>query len=89
MTTGPQGQRMTVEQRLTEIGYRYGPDHLVSRALARSAPELIAAVVRVTRKLATCSPIAATHAGGRVPGDGGRALAEVGVFAVLCVVLDA
>ena len=89
MTTGPHGQRMIVEQRLTEIGHRYGPDHLVSRAIARSAPELTAAVVRVTRKLATCSAIAATHAGGRVPGDGGSVLAEVRVFAVLGVMLDA
>jgi putative nucleotidyltransferase with HDIG domain len=88
MTTGPRGQPMTVEQRLTEIGHRYGSDHVVSRALAQSAPELAAAVVRVMRKLATCSPIAATHAGGRVPGDGGSALAEVGAFAVLGVMLD-
>jgi hypothetical protein len=89
MTTGPQGQRMTVEQRLTEIRHRYGPDHLVSRALARSAPELTVAVVRVTRKLATCSLSAAAHAGGRDPGYGESALAEVGAFAVLGVMLDA
>ena len=57
MTTGPQGQRMTIEQRLAEIGSRYGPDHVVSCALARSAPELVAAVARVTHKLADCSPV--------------------------------
>jgi hypothetical protein len=57
MTTGPQGQPMSVEHRLADIGHRYGPDHVVTRALARSAPELAAAVVRVTRKLATCSPV--------------------------------
>jgi hypothetical protein len=56
MTTGPQGQPMTVEQRLAEIGHRYGPDHVVSRALARSAPDLAAAAGRVARKLASCSP---------------------------------
>jgi HD domain len=56
MTTGPQGQPMTVEQRLAEIGHRYGPDNVVSRALARSAPELAAAVGRIGRKLASCSP---------------------------------
>jgi hypothetical protein len=55
MTAGPQGQPMTVGQRLAEIGHRYGPDHVVSRALARSAPELVAAIDRVTRKLASCS----------------------------------
>ena len=55
MTTGPQGQPMTAERRLAEIRYRYGPDHVVSRALARSAPELAASVARVARKLADCS----------------------------------
>jgi HD domain len=55
MTTGPQGQPMSVEQRLAEIGDRYGPDHVVTRALARSAPELAASVARVAHKLARCS----------------------------------
>lgn len=56
MTTGPDGQRMPVERRLAEIRNRYGPTHVVSRALTRSAPELTAAVERVTRKLARCAP---------------------------------
>jgi len=56
MTTGPQGQPMAVEQRLAEIGHRYGPDHVVSRALARSAPDLAAAVDRTARRLASYSP---------------------------------
>jgi hypothetical protein len=56
MTTGPQGQPMPVERRLAEIGHRYGPDHVVSRALARSAPDLAAAADRIARKLASCSP---------------------------------
>ena len=51
MTTGPDGQHMTVEQRLAEIRSRYGPSHPVTRALARSEPQLTAAVNRVTRKL--------------------------------------
>jgi hypothetical protein len=55
MTTGPQGQPMTVGQRLAEIRDRYGPDHVVTRALARSAPDLAASVARVTRKLARFS----------------------------------
>jgi hypothetical protein len=57
MTTGPQGQPMFVEDRLADIGHRYGPDHVVTRALTRSAPELTAAVVRVRRKLATPPPV--------------------------------
>jgi hypothetical protein len=56
MTTGPDGQRMLVEERLAEIRARYGPDHPVSRALGWSAPELTGAVTRVTRKLAGCTP---------------------------------
>jgi len=55
MTTGPDGQRMLVEQRLAEIRTRYGPTDVVSRALVRSAPELTAAVRRVTCKLADCA----------------------------------
>ena len=51
MTTGPDGQRMPIEQRLADIRARYGPTDLVSRALARSAPQLEAATSRVTRKL--------------------------------------
>jgi hypothetical protein len=56
MTTSPDGHRMTVEQRLSEIRARYGPDDAVTRALSRSAPELTAAVSRVTRKLAGVMP---------------------------------
>jgi putative nucleotidyltransferase with HDIG domain len=56
MTTGPDGQHMHVEQRLADIHARYGPGDPVSRALARSAPLLTGAAVRVTRKLAECAP---------------------------------
>jgi hypothetical protein len=52
MTTGPDGQRMAVEQRLVEIHARYAPDDPVSRAIARSTPQLSAAVRRVARRLA-------------------------------------
>jgi hypothetical protein len=51
MTTGPQGQPMTVEERFAEIRARYGSDHVVTRALARSAPELAAAADRVDDKI--------------------------------------
>jgi putative nucleotidyltransferase with HDIG domain len=53
MTTSPDGCRLPVDQRLAEIRARYEPGHPVSRAIARSAPELSAAVARVTRRLAT------------------------------------
>lgn len=55
MTTGPDGQRMTIEQRLADIRGRYGPEHLVTRALAWSAPQLTEAVGRVSRKLTACT----------------------------------
>ena len=55
MTTSPDGQRLPVAQRLAEIRARYGPDHLVSRTIGRSEPQLTRAVARVTRRLAASS----------------------------------
>jgi hypothetical protein len=52
LTTGPDGQHMTIDQRLADIRERYGPSHPVTRALARSEPHLKAAVDRISRKLA-------------------------------------
>ena len=51
MTTGPDGQRMSVEQRLAEIHSRYGSNDPVTCALERSASQLIDAVARVRGKL--------------------------------------
>jgi putative nucleotidyltransferase with HDIG domain len=51
LTTGPDGQRLSVEQRLADIHARYDPAHPVSRAMTRSGPQLAAAVARVTRQL--------------------------------------
>ena len=58
MVTGPDGHRMTVEHRLNEIRVRYGPGNVVTRALARSGPELTSAVSRITCKLARTAPSA-------------------------------
>lgn len=55
MTTGPEGQRTTVEDRLAEIQARYGPEDPVSRAIALSTPLLTTAVTRLTRRLARCT----------------------------------
>src|SRR6185437_16474607 len=52
MTTGPDGQRLTFDDRLAEILARYGPDDAVSRVMIRSAPQLAAAIARVTSKRA-------------------------------------
>ena len=43
MTTGPQGQDVTVEDRLSEICARYGPDDVVTRFINRARPLLVAA----------------------------------------------
>ena len=58
MTTGPDGQRIPVGQRLADIRARYGPSHPVTRALTRSAPQLTAATHRVARKLSSRTQIA-------------------------------
>jgi hypothetical protein len=55
MTTSPDGQRLPIERRLAEIRARYGPDHLVSRTIGRSEPQLTRAVTRVTGRLAASS----------------------------------
>ena len=52
MTTSPDGHATPVEARLTEIVTRYGPGHLVTRAITRSGPHLAGAVARVACKLA-------------------------------------
>jgi len=66
MTTGPDGRRMPIEQRLADIRTRYGPTDLVTRAIARSAPQLEAATHRIARKLRANStmPRAAMAAAG-------------------------
>ena len=61
MTTSPDGESTAVEQRLAEIFTRYGPGHLVTRSITRSAPHLAAAVARITCRLAARAqtPVAA------------------------------
>lgn len=43
MTTGPQGQDVTVEDRLDEICARYGPDDVVTRFIGRARAVLLRA----------------------------------------------
>jgi hypothetical protein len=40
LTTGPDGQPLDVDQRITEILTRYGPDHIVFKAISRASPNL-------------------------------------------------
>ncbi|MEV6612131.1 HD domain-containing protein [Kutzneria sp. NPDC051319] len=51
MTTTPDGKHTDLNERLREIRTRYGPDHLVTRSIERSTPELTAAVERTCRRL--------------------------------------
>lgn len=51
MTTGPRGQRMTVDERLEEILGRYVPTDVVHRSVASSADQLRATVRNVEARL--------------------------------------
>jgi hypothetical protein len=51
MTTGPRGQRMTVDERLEEILERYVPTDVVHRSVASSADQLRATVRDVEARL--------------------------------------
>jgi phosphoglycolate phosphatase len=51
LTTGPDGEPVTLAQRLTEITARYGPDHLVTRAITAATPDLEAAVERTRQRV--------------------------------------
>jgi hypothetical protein len=43
MTPGPQGQKVTVEDRLDEICPRYGPGDVITHSIGRARPVLLAA----------------------------------------------
>ena len=53
MTTGPDGQRVDVDERIAEILDRYPPDDLVHRSIARAAPVLRAQVAQVSALVET------------------------------------
>jgi hypothetical protein len=48
MTTGPDGRRVDVEERIAEILNRYPAGHVVHRSIARAAPRLRADVAEVS-----------------------------------------
>ncbi|MEO3775458.1 HD domain-containing protein [Micromonospora sp. B11E3] len=52
MTTGPDGQDLTPEERLAEVRERYGPDDLVTRFWRKAEPALMQAVLRTRSRLA-------------------------------------
>lgn len=51
MTTSPGGESVPVEKRLSEIFSRYGPEHVVSRAIARARMVIISHVGEIEREL--------------------------------------
>lgn len=50
-TTGPDGQLVTVEDRLAEIRERYGPSHVVIDFIDEAGPELVRIVRRVEARI--------------------------------------
>ncbi|MFC8863097.1 HD domain-containing protein [[Kitasatospora] papulosa] len=52
MTTTPNGENTSAEDRLAEIMERYGTDNLVGRFIRRASPEILTAVSRVEAALA-------------------------------------
>jgi hypothetical protein len=50
-TTGPHGERLPPEERITEILSRYEPDSAVHRAVQSSAPRLLEQCREVTAAL--------------------------------------
>jgi hypothetical protein len=51
MTTGPDGQRIGVDERIAEILDRYPADHVVHRSITRAAPRLRAQTAEVSAVL--------------------------------------
>lgn len=51
MTATPYGDPTDVDQRLTEIASRYGPEHLVTAFIEQAGPEIRAAAERVLERL--------------------------------------
>lgn len=53
LTTGPNGEALSIDERLVDIRARYGPEHLVSRFINVAEPEMRAAVARAEDLLST------------------------------------
>jgi HD domain len=51
MTTGPVGQPMTLDERISDVQRRYPPDDPVPRAMVRARPLLQAAIDRTRHRL--------------------------------------
>lgn len=49
LTTSPDGELVTLEERVAEIAERYGPDHIVSRAVLAGTPDFERGRERIQR----------------------------------------
>lgn len=58
ITTGPQGEDVTLDERIAEVGVRRGQDSIVYRALVAARPELEEAVLLTSRRLAELPAVA-------------------------------
>lgn len=63
MTTGPDGQPLPANVRLAEIQDRYGPEHVVSRAIHRAAPRIAATVRTIGAEMACLASADRTRQG--------------------------
>lgn len=54
MTTSPVGEPVTFDERLAELIERYGPDHIVPRAISASGPEIGSAIARISSRASEC-----------------------------------
>ncbi|EFL17626.1 HD domain-containing protein [Streptomyces sp. C] len=52
LTSSPTGALVDPEERLAEVLHRYGPEHVVYRAVSAARPELLARVARVRQRRA-------------------------------------
>jgi hypothetical protein len=57
MTTGPRGEALTYDERLSEILTRYQRDSVVGRAMLRAEPAIRAAIDRTWRRIQDASTI--------------------------------
>jgi putative nucleotidyltransferase with HDIG domain len=51
LTTSPDGDQVSVRDRIAEIKERYGPGHVVTQFITDGTPELLGAVERTERRL--------------------------------------
>jgi putative nucleotidyltransferase with HDIG domain len=77
MTTGPDGQRLSVQERLDEIGRRYEPGDPVYRFIQKARQEIMAVVQRVDMRLSEAPlgaavPVAASQTRPAVASGGRR-----------------